>query len=463
MGSGGHAASDTLDGIENLAGSAHADTLTGDASANILQGGAGGDTLNGGGGDDEFHFREGFGADTIGDYTLGTSQDASEKIHLCMGTAENPPTQTGTDSGSNHVITVTFDGATTGTITLTGITTSSTNFTNLNVQIFAADDDGNCLTAEPEPEAPPPPPPPLDALQAWFTDDTPRQFAGRLYLLGAANRTDASGTCRIASASSNCPPGTSGSVPITGNVRDTIEVEFTATSRGETASRTHEVVIGGPAAPWLWVSGGNGKLLVGWDESPAAVTGQINAYIVQVRRQNADESWPGWTSETKAATDREHTFTGLDNGTWQVRIRARNNAGDTDDATHIMGTTSEVRTVTLASVHRNTPGAPTEAAVAPDSGKLVITWQPPASDTGSLVHGYTVRHKESSAADSAYVETTVHPRRVDFECKSAICTNPRTLEITGLTAGTDYVVGIRSHNANGDSAWHTIGTTHTPN
>ena len=67
-------------------------------------------------------------------------------------------------------------------------------------------------------------------------------------------------------------------------------------------------------------------------------------------------------------------------------------------------------------------------------------------------------------SDSTYVETTVHSRRVDFEChKSGVCTNPRRVEITGLTAGTNYVVGIKSLNVNCASGWLTIGSTHTPN
>ena len=61
--SGGHAAGDTLLNIENLSGSALADTLTGNAAANLLRGENGDDTLYSGGGNDIV--QGGAGDDTI--------------------------------------------------------------------------------------------------------------------------------------------------------------------------------------------------------------------------------------------------------------------------------------------------------------------------------------------------------------------------------------------------------------
>jgi Ca2+-binding RTX toxin-like protein len=49
---GGDAVGDTLRSIEQITGSAYADSITGDAANNIIEGGAGYDTINGGDGDD---------------------------------------------------------------------------------------------------------------------------------------------------------------------------------------------------------------------------------------------------------------------------------------------------------------------------------------------------------------------------------------------------------------------------
>ena len=154
---------DTLrggDGSDSLYGSHGADTLQGDRGNDTLFGGQGNDrlsggrgndtlhgdwgddTLQGGGGHDEFVFHfdtrsvfESFGSDTISDYTLSASKAESEKIHLCIEGTSTRPTHSGVDSDTDHVITVTLDGATVGTITLAGITTESDDFEHLNVTV----------------------------------------------------------------------------------------------------------------------------------------------------------------------------------------------------------------------------------------------------------------------------------------------------------------------------------------
>ena len=466
-GIGGDAQGDVLRNIERLHGSTHDDILTGDGSDNhiwgdegddSLNGRAGNDTLYGNEGNDDFRFTAGFGNDAITDYTLGASTEDSEIIRVCMGTTENPPTYAGADGSNGYVITVTFEGATAGTITLWGITAASPNFGNLNVQVFTANLDGSCnvpLSA-------------LDAqsLQVWFIDNTPKfQFVtgvGRIFMKVGTNRNASTANCSIGGGSIACPQGTLISLEATDDEPgDKYTVSATASTGGETAKQSHELVVGGPRQPLAAASGGNGKLVVAWNESTLAITGTINAYIVQHRQQNADATWPDWTDTEKSADDREHTFTGLADGNWQVRVRARNDAGDTDDSTHILGITSEIQEVTLAAANTNRPEPPSAAVAVPGQGNLAVEWHPPTTETGSIVYGYTVRHKIASAPDSAYVETTVIPRRVDIACEEGACKNPRTLEITGLGVGTDYTVQVQSLNANGGSDWLTVGSYRT--
>ncbi len=66
--SAGEAAGDSFSGVENLRGSAFADSLSGDALANTLWGGAGNDVLQGRGGADNFVFGRDGDADRIIDF-----------------------------------------------------------------------------------------------------------------------------------------------------------------------------------------------------------------------------------------------------------------------------------------------------------------------------------------------------------------------------------------------------------
>ena len=313
---------------------------------------------------------------------------------------------------------------------------------------------------------------PADPLQVWFTEfegPTPTFANGDVFMKVATNK-QASATCSILQGRPdvppttfnevvNCPPGAM--VSLDQPSQTTFPVWAIATSLSEPGERahsgTHEAAADGPWPPEAWASGGNGRLRVVWNEVEANSyqVGAINGYVVQRRNLQDDGHWTDWTDTVKATTDRSHTFTGLADGTYHVRVRAKTDGDDGDPNTNDVereGTTSPTRTVVVSAANSNLPGAP-GGSVAVGAQKLTVTWQRPNPDSGSLVYGYTVRHKVSSAADSAYVETKVNPR-------PGLASG--SVEITGLTANTAYVVQIRSHNANGDSAWVTIGATHTP-
>jgi Ca2+-binding RTX toxin-like protein len=84
LASGGDGQGDTLNGIENVIGSAFADTLTGDANANVLTGGAGGDRLDGGTGSDTASYASAGAAVTV-NLTTGTGSVGDAQGDVLVG------------------------------------------------------------------------------------------------------------------------------------------------------------------------------------------------------------------------------------------------------------------------------------------------------------------------------------------------------------------------------------------
>ena len=108
LGAGGDAQGDTLGGIENITGSAQADTLTGDGAANTLDGGSGNDTLIGGAGADTLI--GGPGTDTASYASSG----AGVTVNLQTGSGSGGDAQGDTLSGIENIIGSAFADVLTG-------------------------------------------------------------------------------------------------------------------------------------------------------------------------------------------------------------------------------------------------------------------------------------------------------------------------------------------------------------
>ncbi|WP_338105342.1 calcium-binding protein [Microvirga tunisiensis] len=112
IGQGGDAAGDVLSGLEQVIGSAHADSLTGSAEANLLSGLSGDDVLVGGDGDDVLV--GGAGADVL-DGGMGedladyTGSDAGVVVDLRAGTGAGGEAAGDWLDGVDHVLGSLFD------------------------------------------------------------------------------------------------------------------------------------------------------------------------------------------------------------------------------------------------------------------------------------------------------------------------------------------------------------------
>jgi Ca2+-binding RTX toxin-like protein len=133
LGSGGTAAGDTLTGVENLVGSAFADSLTGNDAANSLSGGAGNDSLFGGLGDDTL--AGGAGADVLWggqgmDFADYSASGAGVSINLGAGTASGGDAAGDTFAGVDGIFGSAFDD------TLIGFNDQSTSGNDIYTNRF---------------------------------------------------------------------------------------------------------------------------------------------------------------------------------------------------------------------------------------------------------------------------------------------------------------------------------------
>ena len=321
-----------------------------------------------------------------------------------------------------------------------------------------------------------------EPLQIWFDMDTPKSNADldRTFMRTESNKNRTSAVCRLNSSGSgahsiNCPPRTLVSLAASGNI---FGVQATATIPGGESVSTTPIEgpeVGGPPPQVVRASGGaaasdnnaathEGRIVIYSSVGPSPnAPGAIAGYQIQQRKQNTDGSWPAWSTtwtDDSKPTERFRTITGLQDGTYQVRVRSRidnsedhdNNPVTPNQVVSRHSFTSEVVTVTVAASNTQT-ALPAPITVTPGNRTLTVEWA--LLDRGSIPIAYEVRHRAQGT--SAWTQSgTLVPRPTTLMCSSDRfgCFNPRRHEITGLTADLPYEVELRARNANGWSPWY---------
>ena len=156
---------------------------------------------------------------------------------------------------------------------------------------------------------------------------------------------------------------------------------------------------------------------------------QNASHTVYLRYRVADGSWPAVANQSTPTSGIAVTFTltGL-TGNTEYDVEASLDDTFTSGVQDTSVTTSPTK-----------PGKTRSLNVAwIGDGLLVIGWDPPDSDGGSAITGYTVQWKSDS-------QSFGNPSREHTTGASA-----RVYTITGLTSGTEYTVRVIAVNAVGD-------------
>jgi len=182
---------------------------------------------------------------------------------------------------------------------------------------------------------------------------------------------------------------------------------------GGSASATPAAAPGAPGA--VTVDRGDGRLHVTW-QPPAADGGKpVLSYTVN---WSAPDGSTG-SADTTATT---HTFDGLANGTtYTVTVVATNEIGTSAGSQPASGTPAHI------------PGAPVAVRTVREDSRIVVSWDPPASDGGLRVTGYTLLWVAPDGTTGS-AETTATSHTID-----------------GLSNGTTYGITVSATNEIGTS------------
>jgi len=323
---------------------------------------------------------------------------------------------------------------------------------------------------------------PVEDIQLWWIDDTPNNNPdiGRVFMMVDSNYGSASGVvCHVSGVSPvNCPPRTLTSLD-SASVGPSHAIWSTGTGVAGASVRAVPAtygVTGGQGShhpvSYVLTSAGDSRFLVRWAPQTWPYAG-MKGWNVDVRSR-VDGAWTDW--ETRATVDadaREAVITGMRNDVGhEARVRMRRiNSCDHDNDNMTPDERNEAACgvglgqwaaygVTTAAGKTRTPGHVTNGKATKAGTQLTVSWDPPGlwPDGGEDVYGYKIRHWATGM--SAWQEQEFYHRKYWRRCGgNGVCTNPRTVTISGVATTAQYAVQVAALNVNGTGQWTDLATS----
>lgn len=99
-------------------------------------------------------------------------------------------------------------------------------------------------------------------------------------------------------------------------------------------------------------------------------------------------------------------------------------------------------------LHATVPGAPTSVSGTSGSSQVALSWTAPASNGGSAITGYSVRHSTNGG--------------VSWSTPVSTGSTSTSYTVTGLTNGTSYIFQVAAINSIGTGPWSASSSSVTP-
>ena len=340
-----------------------------------------------------------------------------------LGVSWSPPADDGGRAVETYTVHWTAAGGTTNSRTVQGtqhVIEGLTNGATYTISVTATNQIGTSGHSEPasrRPGTPPGAPEGVTAVRGDRRIDATWQPPGNDgglgiggYTIGWVSSTGATGTIQTTETSHTLQNLLNGA---TYTIGVTATNEAGTSAAGAPAAATPGAA---PSAPGtVTVDRGDGRIDVTWQPPDNNGAMAVQAYTL---------TWVASDGSTGSidTTLTNHTIEGLTNGTtYTVTVTAANEIGTSATSAPATGTPAHI------------PGAPVAVTTTRGDGTITVTWQPPASDGGLRVTGYTL--------------LWVAPDGTTFTAETAATSH----SIEGLTNGATYGITVTATNEIGTS------------